>query len=206
MSKRVHRFRALRNAAGAAALLGLLSLTGCASFYVDTATKEVAAEAYRKPAAPRPVQLVFEFQTKGVANARATEYLSAQVKDQIKGSGLFAEVADKPVEGGALLSVVLNNVPLTDDAFGKGFVTGLTFGLAGSQVSDGYVCTLKYLAQPQATAISKTTRHAIHTVMGAKDAPANGTKMDSLEQAVRTMTRQVVSASLDELSRDPEFR
>lgn len=206
MGKCIYRFRMLRNVVLAAGLFGLLSLTGCASFYVDTATKEVPAEAYRKPAEPRPVQLVFEFQTKGVANARATEYLSAQVKDQVKGSGLFSEVADKPVEGGALLSVVLNNVPLTDDAFGKGFVTGLTFGLAGSQVSDGYVCTLKYLAGPQAGAISKTTRHAIHTVMGAKEAPSNGTKMDSLEQAVRTMTKQVVSAGLDELSRDPDFK
>ncbi len=206
MTKSIYRFQMLRKMVLAAGLLGLLSLTGCASFYVDTATKEIPAAAYKKPAEPHPVQLVFEFQTKGVTNARATEYLSAQVKDQIKGSGLFSEVADKPVEGGALLSVVLNNVPLTDDAFGKGFVTGLTFGLAGSQVTDGYVCTLKYLAQPQAGAISKTTRHAIHAVMGAKDAPANGTKMDSLEQAVRTMARQVVSAGLDELSRDTGFK
>ena len=206
MSRAILRFEIIRNFAWAVSMLGLLSLTGCASFYVDTATKEVAAEAYKKPVTPRPVQVIFEFQTKGVANARGTQFLGPQVNEQIKGSGLFSELKDTPVEGGALLHIVLNNVPLTDDAFGKGFVTGLTFGLAGSQVSDGYVCTLKYIPQPQVPAISKTTRHAIHTVMGAKEAPANGTKMDSLELAVRTMTRQIVSAALDELSRDPEFK
>lgn len=189
-----------------AAGLLLANMTGCASFYLDTATREIPVEAYKKPAAPKPVQVVFEFQTKGVANATATKYLSAQVVEQIKGSGLFSEVKDTPVADGALLNVVLNNVPLTDDAFSKGFVTGLTFGLAGSQVSDGYVCTIKYLPSPQDAAIDKTARHAIHTVMGAKEGPNNGTKVESLEVAVKTMTRQIVSTALDDLSRDPAFR
>jgi len=194
-------------------LLGLLAsgllalnMTGCASFYVDTATKEIPVTAYKKPASPKPVQLVFEFQTKGVANATATKYLSEQVVEQIKGSSLFSEVKDAPVADGALLSVVLNNVPLEDDAFGKGFVTGLTFGLAGSQVTDGYVCTLKYIPTSQATTISKTARHAIHTVIGAKEDPVNGVKMESAELAVRTMTRQILSTALDDLSRDDGFK
>lgn len=189
-----------------AAGLLVLSMTGCATFYVDTATKEIPAEAYKKPASPKPVQAVFEFQTKGVANASATKFLSPQVMDQIKGSGLFSELKEMPVADGALLSVVLNNVPLTDNAFGQGFVTGLTFGLAGSQVSDGYVLTMKYIPTSQTPAISKTARHAIHTVMGAKEAPANGTKVDSLDLAAKTMTRQIVSTALDDLSRDPAFK
>jgi hypothetical protein len=184
----------------------LANMTGCASFYLDTATKEIPVEAYKKPATPKPVQLVFEFQTKGVANASATKYLSAQVVDQVKGSGLFSEVKETPVADGALLNVVLNNVPLTDDAFSKGFVTGLTFGLAGSQVSDGYVCTIKYLPSTQDAAINTMARHAIHTVMGAKEEPANGTKVDNLEVAIKTMTRQIVSTSLDDLSRNPAFK
>lgn len=183
-----------------------LNLTGCASVYVDTATKEIPVSAYKKPASPKPVQLVFEFQTKDVANATATKYLSEQVVDQIRGSGLFLEVKDAPVADGALLNVVLNNVPLTDDAFGKGFVTGLTFGLAGSQVTDGYICTVKYLPTAQSPTISKTARHAIHTVIGAKEEPANGAKMENVEMAVRAMTRQIVSTALNDLSRDPGFQ
>lgn len=183
-----------------------LNLTGCASVYVDTATKEIPVSAFKKPASPKPVQLVFEFQTKGVANAAATKYLSEQVFDQIKTSGLFSEVKDAPVANGALLSMVMNNVPLTDNAFGKGFATGLTFGLAGSQVTDGYICTLKYLPTAQAPVIDITARHAIHTVLGAKEEPANATKMESIDVAVRTMARQIVSTALNDLSQAPGFQ
>ena len=188
--------------------VGLLALTitGCATFYVDTATKEIPATAFKKPATLKPVQVVFELQTKGVANATATQYLAAQVKEQIKTSGLFSELKETPVAEGSLLSVVLNNIPLSDDAFGKGFVTGLTFGLAGSQVTDGYVCTLKYLPTSQSAPITKTARHAIHAVLGAKEDPPNAVKMESVDLAVTTMTRQILSTGLNDLSRDPGFQ
>lgn len=185
-----------------ACILGAVALTGCASVYVDTATKEVSASQFKKPAEVKPVQLLFEFQTKGAFNSRATDHLKAQVTEQVKASGLFSDVQDKPVAGGALLSITLNNVPLTDNAFGKGFVTGLTFGLAGSQVSDGYVCTMKYMADGQPTPIVETARHAIHTVVGNGSAPANAVKADNVEAAVRTMTRGIVSTGLLQLSQD----
>jgi len=183
-----------------------LGLTGCASIYVDTATKEVPVASFKKPATPKPVQFVFDFQTKGVANATATKYLSEQVTMQIKDSGLFSTVQTEPVADGALLSLVINNVPLTEDAASKGFVTGLTFGLAGSQVTDGYICTVKYLPGTQGATISKTARHAIHTVLGAKEDPPNATKAEGIEAAVRTMTREIVSNVLNELSQDPGFQ
>jgi hypothetical protein len=191
---------ALRVAARLAAAAVVVVLTGCASSYVDTATKEVPVAQYKKPVSAKPVQLMFEFQTKGAPNARATEALKAQVVEQVKGSGLFAEVKDGPARGGAILSITLNNVPLDDNAFGKGFVTGLTFGLAGSKVTDGYVCTAKFVSDGHPEPIVKTARHAIHTTVGAGAAPPNAVKADSIEAAVRTMTRQVVSAALNDLS------
>lgn len=183
-----------------------LMLSGCASVYLDNATKEIPASEFKKPAAPKPVQLLFEFQTKGVPNASITKLLSPLIADQIKASGLFSEVQETPVANGALLSVTLNNVALTDDAFNKGFVTGLTFGLAGSQVSDGYVCTARFTPAAQAAPISKTARHAIHAVLGAKDAPANATRVDNFDTAALMMTRQVISNVLNDLSRDPGFK
>lgn len=188
------------------AMFGLLSVSGCASFYLDNATREVPVSEFKKPGTPRPVQVIFEFQTKGVANGRATDYFAPQVFDQIKESGLFSSVDKSPVEGGALLNVVINNVPLTDDAFSKGVATGLTFGLVGSQVSDGYVCTMKYLSGSQAPLITTSARHAIHTTMGAKGDPENGTKMESLEVAAKTMSRQIISTTLNQLSREEGFR
>lgn len=196
----------IKRFAHTAILLLALLLSGCASFYVDTATRDVPPSEMNKIAQPAPVQVLFEFQTKGVQNARATDHLRTQVFDQIKASGLFTAVDDKPVTNGALLSLKLNNVPMSDDAFSKGFVTGLTFGLAGNQVSDGYICTVEYLASAQQPLIVKTTRHAIHTVIGAKDAPANGVKADSIEAAVRTMTRQIIGTALKDLSFDPNFK
>lgn len=187
-------------------VIALLQLVGCASFYVDSATQEVAASSFKKPLSPKPTQVLFQFESKGVANPAATKLLSAQVIEQIKESGLFSEVSENPVPNGALLTLSLNNVPLSDDAFKKGFVTGLTFGMAGSQVSDGYVCTLRYASGPQSPPITESARHAIHTVMGAKAAPTNGTKAESIEAAVRMMTRQVVSTVLNALSQDPEFK
>lgn len=188
----------------AVAAVGVFS--GCASHYLDASTKEVAAAQYKKPAQAKPVQLLFEFQSKGVINTRATDYLKVQVGEQVKASGLFSVVDDKAVPGGALLSITLNNVPLTDDAFSKGFMTGLTFGLAGSTVSDGYVCTVKYLNGGPAEPITKVARHAIHTTMGATATPEKATKAENIEAAVRTMTREIVSNTLNDLSNDATFK
>lgn len=187
-------------------LLALAALTGCASFYVDGATKDVEAAQFRKTDPQHPVQVLFEFQTKGVANANATSHLKAKVLEHVKQSGVFSTVSESPVDGGALLSITLNNVPLTDDAFSKGFVTGLTFGLAGSQVSDGYVCTASYTPPGAQAPVVKQARHAIHTVMGAAAAPGNATKADGIDAAVTTMTRQVVANALKDVSSDASFK
>lgn len=187
-------------------LVIILNITGCASIYVDNNTKEINSSQFKKPEPLHPAQLLFEFQTKGVANARATDILKSHVIDQVKNSGLFSSVTEGKAEGGAVLSITLNNVPLTDDAFSKGFVTGLTFGLAGSEVSDGYVCTARYIVGTSNENIVKQARHAIHTTMGAKSAPANATKAASMEEAATLMTRQVVSNVLNDLSHDDKFK
>ncbi len=180
-------------------------LTGCASFYVDSATPEVAASEYKKPVPLQPVQVLFQFQSKGVSNDVATKQLKGRVIEQVRSSGLFASVSEQPVAGAALLALTLNNVPLDDSAFAKGFVTGLTFGLAGSKVSDGYVLTLNYRSD-QVSPQSKQARHAIHTTIGAAAAPGNAVKAASVEEAVYLMTRQVMSQGLKALSDDPAFR
>ena len=181
-----------------------LALTGCATHYVDGATKDVEVAEFKKPAAPAPVQMLFEFETKGVANARATEYLKKQVTDQVGTSGLFTAVSDTPAPNGALLGVTINNVPLQDDAFSKGFTTGLTFGLAGSQVSDGYICTMKYSA-PGKEPVVKTVRHAIHTTVGNAKTPGNAKEAKDIIDALNIMVRQIVANGLNDLSHDPAF-
>ena len=185
----------------------LFTLSACSSFYIDNGTPEVDPSKYSIPATKKPVQLIFEFQTKGAPNARATKYLLEPVTQQIEESSLFSNVSRDSVEGGAILSIVLNNVPVSgsEDAAAKGFVTGLTFGLVGSQVSDGYLCKLTYLSGNNLSPIKASSQHAIHTTLGAKGGPANGIKADNLNAAVLTMTRQIISQVLNELSNNNRF-
>lgn len=187
-------------------LLGAILLSGCANMYVDGTTKEISSSQFKQPDPLHPAQVLFEFQTKGITNVRATDFLKAKVIDQIKSSGLFSEVSEGPVAGGALLSITLNNIPVTDDAFKKGYITGLTFGLAGSQVTDGYLCTARYMHDASGPAIVKQARHAIHTTLGNAAIPANATKAANAAEAVTSMTHQIVSNVLNDLSHDPEFK
>ena len=129
-----------------ACVFAVLMLSGCAiSPYVDSGLQELKPEEKVAVASPKPVQLLFEFQTKGVANGQATDFVKGEVLTTVQASGLFTQAGPAPVADGALLHVVINNVPNTDEAFAKGFTTGLTLGLAGNTVTDAYICTVDYL-------------------------------------------------------------
>jgi hypothetical protein len=183
-------------------LFFLLPITGCTSVYVDSMTQEIPVSEYRRLATVHPVQLLFEFQTNGVVNAVATGALKESVAEQVSASGLFSEVTEEPVPGGALLGITVNNVAVTDDAFSKGFVAGLTFGLAGSQVTDGYICTAKYSDGTDAPLVEKRARHAIHATVGASSKPDQAVEVSGFDEAVNLMMRQVISNVLNDLSND----
>ena len=186
----------------AGALAASSFMTGCASMYVDTATKEVPVAEMKKPAQLKPTQVAFEFKTRGAPNAAATKQLSDAVLKQVADSGLFAPAA---ATGSAMLNVSLDNIKLGDDPTSKAFVTGLTFGLAGTAVTDGYVCTVTYLAPGQTTPVVKKATHAIHATIGNASAPAGaGPKVD-MTTAINTMTRDIVSNALRDLALDPAF-
>lgn len=179
---------------------------GCASFYVDGHSPDIPSTAYRKPETPGPVQLVWEFQTNGVPNARATEFLKARVSDQIGASTLFTQVSDSAAPGSSLLSVTVNNVPLSDDAARKGFVAGLTFGIAGQTVADGYECTMRYTpARENAQPLQHSGKHVIYTSVGSTSPPPGGLKVSGVEEAVTTMIRQIISRTLNDLAQNPAF-
>lgn len=196
----------LRRARVAFVITAVAALSACSSMYVDGNVKEVPAAQFRKPVAPHPVQVLFEFQNKGTLNARATDLLKAQVTEMVSTSGLFSTVGGEPAPGGAMLSITLNNVPLSNDAAAKGFITGLTFGLAGNSVTDGYVCTAKYFDGTGSQPLTKSANHALHTTIGTGSPPAGAVKAANGEAAIRTVTRDVVSTVLNDLSRDANFK
>lgn len=200
-----HARRVMRALALCGAMTAASMLTGCISMnaYVDPGMKEIAAADMKKPAQPKPAQVVFEFQNQGAPNAAGTKLLKDVVLAEVAESGLLTASEGGPAAG--LLTISINNIPVTKDAAASGFVTGMTLGLAGSAVTDGYVCTVSYLAAGQAAPIVKTARTSIHTTIGNASGPANVTKSENMESAVKTMTRNIVSNAMRDLSLDPAF-
>lgn len=197
------RSGAVRALLVSAVMAASLLTTGCVSgLYVDTATKEVPIAQMKKPAQAKPATVVFEFQTKGAPNAAATKQLQDEVLSYVAETGLFAQPA---ASASAMLNITINNIPLTDDAVSKGFVTGLTFGLAGSAVTDGYVCTVTYLAPGQGAPVVKTARHAVHATIGNASPPPGAGKPLEAALAYKTMAREVISNALRDLALDPAF-
>ncbi len=194
------RVRSLFLAIAAAAMV---SSPAWAASYVDTGLKDLTAEQKAVVADPKPVQLLFQFNTKGAPNARATKFLKKQVTEIVQASGAFSEVAEGPVAGGAILSVSIDNL-MEEGAAAKGFMTGLTFGLKGSAVSDLYICTVEYLPS-SGEKVTKTAQHAIHTTIGISEAPPNGEKVKNVNEAVTIMVRQIVSNALNSVAADPGF-
>jgi hypothetical protein len=164
--------------------------------YVDSTLGEPRYSDLKKPEQPAPIQLLFEFQTKGVSNARATEATKQVVSKQLLQSGLFSQVSFDPVPSGRKLMISIDNVPQSD-ASKKGFTTGLTLGIAGTVVTDEYVCKVSY-AEPGHDLITKEVHHAIYSTIGNASAPAGVGPM-APRDAVQIVIRQVIGKSLEEI-------
>jgi len=176
----------------------VISLSGCisAQSYIDPALPVLRAEDLKPVAQPRPVQLLFEFRTKGAPNAAATGHTKPVVMETVTKSGLFSTVSETPVAGGRTLALIIDNVPVTEDAAQKGFATGLTLGLVGTTVTDGYVCTATYTA-PGAPAKTGSVNHALHTSIGNTTPPAGLTAMkpgEAIPILVQQMTLNALQA------------
>ena len=186
-------------AAGLFLLGGLLG--GCISpqSYIDPALPTLRAEDIPPVASPKPVQLLYEFRTKGALNARATERSKPIVVETMTKSGLFSTVSDTPVAGAGTLTMVIENIPLTEDAAGKGFRTGLTFGLVGSTVTDGYVCTATYSLDGKTA--GATVNHALHTTIGNTEGPP-GLQPMKPNEALPIMLRQMTLNVLQRLRKE----
>jgi hypothetical protein len=203
---RINR-RPLRWAALSVLAAASTMFAGCASFYVDNGLRAADTEQVTKPVSAKPVQLFFGFQTKGSPNAQATQQLKGQVTELVKQSGLFSEIKETAGPDTGALQITINNIPLSDDAMSKGFMTGLTLGLAGSTVGDGYACDLQYKRSDSSPKIETKANHAIYTSLGASSGPdAAATKVANVNEAVTTMVRQAVKTLLVKLSNTPSFQ
>ncbi|AWV07583.1 hypothetical protein [Marilutibacter maris] len=186
-------------------IVSCTALSGCLSMksYVDPALPVVTKADLPAVERPQPAQVLFEFRTKGNPNAKATETMRPRVLSAITESGMFSSVSTTPdgMQAG-VLKVVIDNVPITDNAAAKGFGTGLTFGLIGSMASDGYVCQATYTMNDRTT--ETVVRHAMHTTVGNHSGP-EGLRPMQMQEAVNTVVDQLVLNALNNLSKQDAF-
>lgn len=182
-------------------IIGLIANPAhAAKVYVDRTLGDVSAEQKITFPEPKPVQVIFEFRTKGLANAKATNYLKDIVQRKLWESGYFSQVSTSPVEGGATLIMTMDNIP-EKDAAGKGVKLGLTLGLAGVKVSDFYVSSFEYSAAPGAAPFKVEVMHAIHTTIGKKPDETIGELVKNQDEAIEIVVHQVVAHGMNGIAK-----
>jgi hypothetical protein len=178
-------------------LLGLMLAmavlcSGCLSvkFYVDPQFRDATYKSVKYADNPKPVRITTEFQTNGSRGGEQQQtMLHSKVMRVLTVTRVFAEPdAASPAQAGQLQFTV-NNVGDIGAAIGKGIGTGLTFGLAGSHVVDGYVMTVTY-TPPGMQPISRQYKHAIHSTIGVHSAPEGMQPVpigDAFDQVIEDM-------------------
>jgi hypothetical protein len=179
-------------------------LSGCLSTrsYIDPALPLTGKADVGSATTPGPVQVLSEFRTNGNANARATALMRPRVLAVLNESGLFSSASESQTASAGRLTMVIDNVPLTENAAGKGFGTGLTFGAVGTMVSDGYTATMTYTRGSESKEV--TVKHAIHTTVGNHSGPAGLTPV-SMDEAANKVIDQLTWNGLKQLSEKGAF-
>lgn len=187
----------------AMAMLGLGSAN--AASYLANKPGELKPEQRVKVDAPKPAQLLVTFQRDGNSIPKVLKLVKPKVVRELMASGLFSTLTEEPAPNGAIVSVTINNIP-EKGAAGKGFKTGLTFGLAGTMVTDNYKVTVEYVPTTGKPAIARVVDHAIYTTIGLKSTPpADATKMENLNAAFEGVVRQGIAHALNGIAADPGF-
>lgn len=181
------------------------SAADAARYFVDNTLGDVPAEQAVTVAEPKPVQLLVEFKSNGAANARGTQFVTPIITRLVTESGYFSQVSTSPVEGGAVLSIVIDNIFDRDAAVRAGMETGSSFFLNGNAVADNYLGTAEYLRGDSTPSIKKEARHILITAIGRIGEPENATRARNQTEALNTILRQIVAHTLHDVVSDPAF-
>lgn len=151
-----------------AALFMCVCVTGCLSTksYVDPQFRKATYSDIGQVATKYKGNIDVEFQRNGKHYSGADKELRTHVEKVFRATNVV-EPTTEPAE--LKIKVIANNIADLGEARSKGFATGLTFGAAGSTVTDYYDFTIEY--QKAGTGKSFTYKHAIHTTVGNSPAP-----------------------------------
>ena len=190
-----------------ALLTGLLLLAGgCASerfyanYYVDPRPPKVSYADLKKPAAPKPVYLVFDMYSADGSFPEATRKIGPKVARVLQSSHLFSDVSSVGSENIARLQVSMRETAVLTGHDAKALPEGLTSGLSGSRGVIVYQFTGQYQA-PGMDAVKKVYPHAVHIVEGTD--PKLGDSMPlTAAHAVDEMVERVTLNLLRDLQRE----
>ena len=143
-------------------------VTGCLSTksYVDPQFRKATYSDIGKVATKYKGNIDVEFQRNGEHLSNVDKELRTHVEKVFRTTGVV-EPTTEPAE--LKIKVIANNIADMGEARSKGFATGLTFGAAGSTVTDYYDFTIE--CRNGGTNKSFAYKHAIHTTVGNSPAP-----------------------------------
>jgi hypothetical protein len=152
-------------------LVALLT-SGCFSpkAYLDPQFRRATLIDVKPSDSPKPVVVEASFQVNGKNKPGVDKYVLSRVMKVLRTAKVFAEDNTNQQVKASHLKIIVNNIGDLGAAAGKGVATGLTFGLAGSEVVDNYEMTAVY-TPAGGIPITKIYKHAIHSTIGAHSAP-----------------------------------
>lgn len=185
----------------AAALAATFLLSGCLSSrsFVEPSYSNTRYEDLAKRGEPLRLKLAVEFQRNGKPLPAVDATLRAAVEKSLSKSGVIVPAADSPAGD---LKVVVNNIADLGAARSKGFKTGLTFGAAGSTVTDFYEMQMTISAGGKM--IVKNGKHALHTAIGNTETPA-GLETMPMNAGFERVVEQMLLNAIAELQRSGEL-
>lgn len=183
-----------------ALLATLTALTGCMpKSFIDPGMYKGGLKTAPRLAQPIPVTLTVKGMTQGSESSRATEFWTRQFSKTLNDSQALVPAAAGQTAA-YKLTIEMDNVGDFGKAMGKGFLTGLTLGLAGSTVTDGYVMRSS-LSAPDGRTSTHEYKHAIHSMIGNTSAP-EGTETMSPVEAVIRVVEDLVAQMLRDMKQD----
>lgn len=185
-----------------AAVLSCAALVGCSTpkSFVDPSVPKVSYDDIKKRAEPLKLKLLAEFQRNGEHLTKVDSTLRDSTERVLRGTGVIVATNDQPI---GEIRVVCNNIADMASARAKGFGTGLTFGLAGSTITDAYELTISITVNGK-TVTRSAIKDSIFTIIGRGNVP-EGVESLPPNVAFERVLEQMILRSLQDMQKTGEL-
>lgn len=178
------------------------TLTGCITpkSYVDPSFAKATYNDIKAVDKKYESQVQIEFQRNGELLEAVESEVRGHVERTLRASGVITPNKD----ANFTLKVTINNLADMGEAFTKGFGTGLTFGAAGSTVTDYYEIEIVYTAE-DGKVTTNNYKHALHTTIGNADAPIEGVPETTIAAGFGTIVEQTILNFIADMQKQGEL-